>query len=312
MEPPVFPDPLNVRTNAAKIIKKLSFVTINQAKLSYLAEKLNQARMANKLLTEAQFGQLKNSPQKIFLLDTVNFCFWAKKGKAKWSIEYPEKNIVDGYQALVACFDRALAEKIPLLDTKFLSRITLDETRHIFRSCNQVRIPLLDQRRQFFQQSAKILQQKFAGSADNLIKQANYSAPRIARLIIAHFPSFNDPGFFKRAQICAYDLSLLPNSPISQTSQLTVFADYKLPQVLRFFGAISYEKSLAEKIDKLILIDPGSREEIEIRAATVWVGELLSQQLQLPAVTIDNLIWYLSQTLNGGIKPHHRTLTINY
>lgn len=176
MESTSFPDPLNIRANAAKIVKKLSFVSINQAALTRFAKKVNQAARTDQLLTESQFGQLKNSPQKIFLLDTVNFCFWAEKGEAKWSIEHPEKNVVDGWQALVACFDRALAEKI----------------------------------------------------------------------------------------------------------------------------------------DKMILIKPGSREELEIRAATVWVGELLAQQLQLSAVTIDNIIWSLSQKLKGKIKPYHRTLTTNY
>ena len=54
-----------------------------------------------------------------------------------------------------------------------------------------------------------------------------------------------------------------------RTEELTVFADYKLPQVLRRLGVLRYAPHLAERIDRLKPLEAGSREEGEIRAATV-------------------------------------------
>ena len=315
------PDPFNIRGSTAEVVKQAQFVTINETRLTEFGEKLNKAVIRNELSTEAQFGHLENTPQKVFLLDTANFCFWSKKGKPRWATEYPPGTITNGWNALTACFDRALTENnIPLLDSQFLAEITLKQTQHIFRSHNSTQIPLLKERTVFLQEAGKILSQKFAGDFNNLVKQADYNAIKISRLIIEHFPSFKDiatvdgqqVSFFKRAQICSYDLSLLSQLQLTNLDQLTVFADYRLPQILRSHGVMHYEKPLANKIDNLKLIKPNSQEETEIRAATIWAGELLANRLKLIPAVIDNAIWRLAAQNKHQMKPHHRTFTTNY
>ena len=73
--------------------------------------------------------------------------------------------------------------------------------------------------------------------------------------------------FLKRVQICVADLH---NSFSGQSwgafpdiDQLTVFADYKLPQVLRQYGILEYHPSLAQRIDNQEIIEAGSEEEVE-------------------------------------------------
>jgi hypothetical protein len=163
------------------------------------------------------------------------------------------------------------------------------------------------------------LRNRFDGSIENLLTAANSDAPTISRLIIDTFQSFSDTAafegkpvhFYKRAQICAYDLSLLPTLHINNTDKLSVFADYKLPQALRHVGILAYDSRLAQKVDSLILLEKGSREEVEIRASTIWACELLSQELEVPATIVDNAIWSLSGSLLH-MKPYHRTLTTSY
>ena len=100
---------------------------------------------------------------------------------------------------------------------------------------------------------------------------------------------------------------------ITNLDMLTAYADYKLPQLLRMYGVINYEKSLAEKIDALIEIVHDSREEIEIRSATIWAIELLRQRINtLTAGEIDNTIWLLSQGIQNETKPYHHSRTIFY
>ncbi|MBI4530042.1 MAG: hypothetical protein HY709_00845, partial [Candidatus Latescibacteria bacterium] len=98
---------------------------------------------------------------------------------------------------------------------------------------------------------------------------------------------------------------------------LTVYADYKLPQVLRRLGILSYSDDLSQKVDTCTEILAGSREEVEIRMATVWAGELMRRRLSdrfsnITAAHIDYYLWSEGQNHSPDRKPYHRTRTIYY
>lgn len=314
------PDPLEVRATTALVVKNSRFVSINQSNLKKFSQVLKKRIKRGKLLTKSQFGHSPLSPQLIFIQDAINFCFWAKKGQKKWSVEYPKGKIQDGLYALIACFDRAIAEGIPLLDSTFLDLITEVDVKHILRSCNKTKISLLQKRVTNLRESGRILNQHFDGRFENLIKQADYDAPKVAKAIITHFTSFNDSALFqgktinfqKRAQLCAYDLSLLPKFHITKTDYLTAFADYKLPQILRSYGVLQYTRPLAKKVDAKELIEKGSREEIEIRASTIWACELMAKEIHTSPPTVDNAIWVIAQEKKRSMHPYHRTVTTSY
>lgn len=156
------------------------------------------------------------------------------------------------------------------------------------------------------------------------MEEAHFDAVETAQLLVREFSSFrdvaqldgNDVFFLKRAQICPNDLSYLGRAGIGRRitnlANLTAFADYKIPQMLRKAGVITYSQDLAERIDNYILIPAGSREEIEIRAAGIWGVELIRQKLQsYTSGEIDNALWLISQD-QAGAKPYHRTETIYY
>ncbi|MFH1864023.1 MAG: queuosine salvage family protein, partial [bacterium] len=83
------PDPLNVRKSTAVVFNNLALIKIDINKLAEIAELINQKIDKKQLLNEEQFGSSTPSPQLIFVLDTLNFCFWAKKDAEKWTVEYP-------------------------------------------------------------------------------------------------------------------------------------------------------------------------------------------------------------------------------
>lgn len=306
-----YPDPLGIRQSTAAVIKNSRLVTINLDRLDVLAEKLKQAIRQKKLLSSDQFGQLDVSAQKIFLLDSVNYCFWTPKGKRPWQIEYPQDTVKSGWQALVACFDRALSQNLPLLDSHWLQQLTLAQAGQIFLGLNGVNIPLLAKRREFLRRAGDILIKQFGGQIDNLIAKSRGDVIELVKQVIKNFPYFRDTGFYKRAQIFAYDLSLLPDQRLTNLEQLTIFADYRLPQWLRSQKVLSYQSKLAQKVDRQDLITAKSPEEIAIRAATVWVGELLAQKLNLAPALIDNSLWFLAKERPSNLA-HHRTLTTAY
>jgi hypothetical protein len=99
--------------------------------------------------------------------------------------------------------------------------------------------------------------------------------------------------------------------------ELTAFADYKLPQVLRHLGIFGYAENLAQKVDQEVNLEPSSPEEVEIRANTIWAVELIRRELvrlgkRFRAFEIDWILWNLGQRAEFRKKPYHRTLTIYY
>jgi hypothetical protein len=162
-----------------------------------------------------------------------------------------------------------------------------------------------------------------------VFEAANRDAVELTNLFIKFFSSFNDYAtfegekveFHKRAQLNTdminYRLAKHSEIELSNLDKLTAFADYKVPQMLRKFGIIEYVPELAERIDSYEEIEAGSREEIEIRAATIWAIEEMKEVLssrfpQITARQLDDHLWSLGQIKSPDDKPYHRTKTISY
>ncbi len=140
------------------------------------------------------------------------------------------------------------------------------------------------------------------------------------------FPSWSDP-FFKRAQLFIGMVQGRFNHFDAGLEDLTVFADYRVPQTLHAMGMLRYNFELFNTISSNDLIPYGSRQELEIRAATIVLTDTLLDKLNehhsgsLNALHIDYLLWSAMRkrdTLPPGViahshtTPHHRTMTTDY
>lgn len=102
----------------------------------------------------------------------------------------------------------------------------------------------------------------------------------------------------------------------SDVNESTVAADYVLPKGLRDMGILTYEKSLANKVDNGILIPADTLEELEIRASTIHacneVVGLLNEKYgkNINAWHLDAKIW--SEARKNKETKHHLTRTIAY
>jgi len=314
------PDPLGVRKTTSEVVLNSRLVQINLDKLQEVANLVKKKFEKQEVLTAEQFGSDSPTPQLIFVLDAINFCFWAQKDQEKWTVEYPKGNFIsNGWFALVVSIQRAQEEGIPILDADYLKNLRLPDAKYIFRSANEQPIPLLKERVRILNEIGTVLAKKYQGNIYHFLTETGPDAEKIATQIVAIFPSFEDHtfwrgkrvNFYKRAQIFAYDLSLLPELKITNLKSLTLFADYKLPQILRALGVLEYDPGLAEKLDEYQILESGSQEEVEIRAATIWSGELLAHQAGIMPVETDNVLWKASQSTRD-IKPYHRVLTTDY
>jgi hypothetical protein len=272
------------------------------------------------------FGSREDTVSYLLVLDSLNFCFWPPSGKAKWEID-DESATLSGYYGLAASLKRALESGLPVTRADYLSELSLDELKQILRGRQQLQ--LLERRLKILRELGQVLLTDYSGKAHKLVESAGRSAVRLARLLADKLTSFQDVAtyqgqkvfFHKRAQIVAADLygafDGKDDGAFEDMDQLTAFADYKLPQVLRHLGILRYSTALGHKVDQEILLEAGGPEEIEIRANTIQAVELIRQDLErkgksLRAFEIDWLLWNMGQEAVFRTRPYHKTLTIFY
>ncbi len=265
----------------------------------------------------------------VLLLDALNFCFWPDVGAPRWRVEW-RGDSYDGYAALAAALTRAVEQGRPLWDATYLAQIDSDDLRDILRYPPEAaEIPLFEARLANVREVGRVLCATYGAEFTNAIESVSGSAVALAWLLAREFPSFHDVThwrgqpipFLKRAQICVADLNAafggVSWGAFTDLDQLTAFADYKLPQLLRHAGALVYAPELAARVDAYAPIAAGSEEEIAIRAATVWAVELLRRALaerdiQRTPAAIDYRLWAESQTKAPDERPYHRTRTMYY
>lgn len=177
-------------------------------------------------------------------------------------------------------------------------------------------------------------------------------------MVVETFPSFRDQvsldgrqiRIWKRAQILVADswAAFYPASPElphplypglrgPEIQNLTMFADYRVPQILHHLKILTYPPELVTILRNGTMLETGCREELSLRAASiVAVERVRSAMLTLiqdgPAsaevtppssVLIDFFLWDLAKRVERGeehvegietadVVPAHRTRSIWY
>lgn len=319
------PDPLGIRTATRAVLARARWVRLDPTGLDRLAAALpfplpDLPSWDHPLHWR---GTPEQTANYVLLLDALNFCFW---GEPRWRIHY-QGRAYDGYWALAAALRRALDAGQPLYDPRYLASLDDEDLAALF--AGDATIPLLHLRIAHIREVAHGLLQHTGGTFLSIVRQVNGSAIALVREVVRLFPCFDDVArydelwvpFSKRAQLLCTDLAgaFRGEEParFRDLDQLTAFADYKLPQVLRWFGALRYEPDLAHRVDAKQEIPAGSPEEVEIRAATIAAVDELVVRLQSTGQRaapwqIDWALWQLGQTLPSHAPPYHRTRTPFY
>jgi hypothetical protein len=228
------------------------------------------------------------------VLDTLNFSFWGGSAGGYWELA---ERLRDAYAA-----------GDELESRERLSRISAARLGELLGP-----LPMLEER------AAGLRELAAAGPDAMVADTAVETARRASRL-----RSFDDVAdydgrriqFLKRAQILAADLAGAGACRFPDLDRLTCFADYKLPQILREWGAIAYGEELARRVDGREELAAGEPAEVEIRAATVVTVERLREELagrgrDLRSIEVDWMLWEAAQDLPGA-RPYHRVRTVFY
>ncbi len=324
-------DRLGVLTATAAVLRTATHVTLDQAATRALAERW--AREPWPQVSGLDSFHWNDGTERmvnfVLVLDALNFCFWGEPGQPRWRIGW-QGQVLDGYNALAAALSRAVGDGCPIWDAGYLAAIGPEELAQVLRPIvGSAQIPLFETRLANAREVGRVLLERYHGQFATAVDSAHGSAVSLVSLLARDFPSFRDVAwregymvpFFKRAQICVADLHTAFGGEgygaFDDLAELTAFADYKLPQLLRHLGILQYSTELAAQVDQLQLLEPGAEEEVEIRSATIWGVEWLRRELagmgmEHPASAIDYRLWSDSQTKSGDTRPYHRTRTSYY
>ncbi|KAK7468942.1 hypothetical protein VKT23_003437 [Stygiomarasmius scandens] len=291
---------------------------------------------------------------------------WQKSWDSK------ETKVWTGYWSLVAALDRALQENIPITDPNFYSSETLcpdSLIEHVFRAADQSteNIPLLRERIAIMREVGFILCHSFAGSFQGFLDefQRRYegqgSALDLVKMVTETFPSFRDEFFFEDRKVCIWKRAqilvaetwaafypdpktedkhpLFPGKRGPAIHELTMFADYRVPQILHHLRILTYPSSLVRMLCAGTPLESGSKEELSLRAVSIVAVERVREEMirlmedekspqgedknEVSSVLIDFFLWDLAKKVENGeekiegietseIIPAHRTRSIWY
>ncbi|KAG9230378.1 hypothetical protein BJ875DRAFT_472354 [Amylocarpus encephaloides] len=274
----------------------------------------------------------------IFTMDLLNFSFWSERpAEERFSIDYKGRTWT-GYKSLVAALQRALEEGIPITSSDFWQNedeCSEEVLRHVFRSATDEEIPLFDDRVKCLREAGKVLHEKYQCSFTKCIEAANRSAAALVNILAENFSCFNDVvsyenrksvRFLKRAQICVADLWAAFDGKdygeFHDIDKITIFADYRVPQILNLLGCLWYSPLLQSSVNQKKMIESGHHWEIQLRGCSIWCVELIRREVlrkhpeaKVNAILIDFFLYdTIKEREAAGQEeiPHHRTRSIWY
>ena len=331
MEDPIFPNPCTyVKESTAKIIPQMEHVKIDGESLKNFVTTLLKDKNALKYpkWSESHFDAtsvpLETLLRYLFVIDTLNYCFWPNEGYEYFSLA---KNLYN-----------TLKENKDFFEIENLEKMTPEQLKENIFKCD---FCLLNERARMIREVFTIISKEYNGLCTNFVKECNKDATKFAKNIIDKFWCFRDQAiyngeqifFYKRAQILVSDTYLayldikeakkdneendIINFTKESISQLTMFADYRVPQILRAKGIIKYDKYLSDLVDNKKELPHGSKEEIEIRAATIQSVEQIKNILKengkdAMSIECDVYLWEEGEKIKDQVEPHHRTISIFY
>lgn len=312
-----------IRQGAAHVMKRARSVSIDAGALEALAQSRDLLAASIQLdPIDYYVGAPEDTAAYILTLDAINF----GSGYFPYLAKRPGHS---GYFT-IASFLRENWEAEGPWDAHRLAATSADDCARVMNQ--NPGVPEVAELMSLFSRAlndlGEFLLNRFDGDPTGPIVAANRSAARLAETLIemplyrdvSHYAGFEVP-FYKRAQLTSADLAAVFKGEgygkFADLDQLTIFADNLVPHVLRREGVLVYAPALAARIDAGELLEAGSPEEVEIRAAAVHaveccVGLLRKADVKITARQLDTVLWTRGQLAAMKAHPRHRARTTNY
>jgi Potential Queuosine, Q, salvage protein family len=316
---PVIENSRDVRTNIAKIVEVAGWMGYEELPLPEFT-----------LPFGVGAGDPKEAIDFILVADSIDTAFTDFLTHEKFQVNFAGQHWSDS-DAEFACLKRALDAGKPLLDGRYLAKISSGELDEIF--AGNMKMPMLDEKLAVLHQVGAVLAEKYDGRFHKFVEacspQLYDGGNGLIERMVKEFPRFNDVSEFEGHEIKFYKLAQLGVWMLYSTlhksgkfrlddpEKMTAFADYIVPVGLRLLGITSYSPELENAINSHQLIPRDSRREVEIRAHCIYATALLAEEVnkvrgpkeQVIIPQIDARLWTHYHTTSW---PHHLTQTIMY
>jgi hypothetical protein len=313
-----------IRDATARVAELADQVTIDEDRLETYADELPAGEIEVPERDEElhYFGHGEATVAYIVTLDTINF----GSGYFPWT--QPRDGYTDYGMVARSLTDRF--ERHGPFDPEELTELAAEDCGELFAQEIQhdARRKLMASYAHTLGELGEYLLEEFDGSYTALVESADHSAAELVALL-TDIPSFRDEvvyqnidvPFYKRAQIMVSDLDLAFDGDewgdFEDVDQLTLFADNRVPHVLRLDGLLEYSDELAERVDGRQMLPAGSPAEIEIRACALQAVERLVDALadrdhEVTARLVDNYLWHRGQQDRYRVRPAHLTQSVYY
>lgn len=249
---------------------------------------------------------LTDSIELSLALNAINYQFWNLSDQGQF-LRYDFEGIV-GAQGMCTAFERAWADpESPLSYARLGHPLTVEGIRAVFGD-----IPAAQSRADVLNEM--LLPPKLSQVSQLLARDiSSLGGVEVsqAKLIADQFPLAYGDQVLKKAQLALSEVwvNLDAANPGSASCDLTAFADYQIPNILRAMGVLHYSDELAGKIENFQEIAYESEEEKAIRAASLIAVDKIAQQAGVPVAAVDHYLWMRRKEAN---TPFHLTFTTAY
>lgn len=317
--------------SAARVVHGSTLVRVDEAAIRAFAAQIPLSALRLPPWDDEGFDPGSSDERVVAWLlayNAVNFCYWPDEGPRWWTVvEGRPRGQDDEALGVMAAFAEDLRGSRRLLDASGLARFDeADLSELLAPAPGAGALPLMGERVAGLRALGAGLAE--LGGVLGLVEAAGGSAVRLSGLLAVRC-GFEDCAdhegerlfFRKRAYLCAAMLHgrFQGSGPgaFSDIVRLPVFADYRLPQILRAEGALALEPALAAAIDRGEPLPAGCAAEVEIRAATVLAAERLRLALaerapEVTALVVDQILWRAAVARQDALPPFHRTRTTAY
>ena len=311
------------------VIENLENVSIDHVQLTTEAKKLSTFNYEIKVANN-QDKRPEDIIRKTMLINTLNFAFTDFESQIKYALNVGDNTFSDT-DAMVYQIDQAVEVGIDFYDGHYLRDITETTFKSIFRA--NIEMPMSKEKTDVLNQVGQILVEEYKGDWLNFVKSGPkklyQNGEGLIERLVSQFERFRDTSiylgeevhFLKLAQLAFWgihrELGKYGDFYIEDMENMTAFADYIVPVALEKMKIITYSEKLKNKIEQGVLIESDSIEEIEIRAATLFVTAQLTEEinklkLEEEKIIIPQLDFKLWTDFHANKSPHHLTKTIMY
>ena len=319
-----------IKEVSAYISENSDRVTINREKLKKFAASIKPADLSHWMVGAYGVPEQMSLEQELmfaFLFNTTSFCYWPEP---QWRRVINGKKL-GGSLSLVACYGDAIKSGIDLLAPDVVLSLSLADYKKIMSGDTGAPLIMAKERLAFLQSSLSVIKERYHNSLEEFISSKEADSQKLLTAFVNDFSGYDDFSdyrgekcpFLKKAQLTISDFNHIYHKHTEKSfenrEKLSACADYKLPQILRYFGALDYAPDLAYQVDHKIELAFGSPEEAEIKGNTLHAIELIAQEFNAThsdtpcsSMEINNFIWVMSQGDFPDMQEHHRTMTWFY